>query len=87
MADPTCLTKDQFLAAVQGRQIPLCADILEAHNRQAEGPRICQSGLLPPKNEPETEAWIWPDGLCLVSPGVWLALGGKGPDGGASAAG
>ena len=41
------------------------------------GPRIVPSGLLPHKGEVgEVHAWVWQDGLCMVSRAVFEALKG-----------
>lgn len=68
------LTAEAFMAAVQGQTLTLCPNIIEAHKLEGV-PRVCYTGLLPDKKTGAT-AWVWDDGLCLVSEHLFALLGG-----------
>jgi hypothetical protein len=75
---PVTLTGEQFLAALQSwGQVPrLIADTDDLMG--TSGPRISTSGMVPhPSPEGEIHAWVWPDGLCIVSRAIFDALSGK----------
>lgn len=71
MADPAQLPKEQC-PCLQG--ILLCGDLLEQEQHKGK-PRIVYSGLLPTKDG--THAWVFDDGLVLVSAEVFTELGGN----------
>lgn len=76
---PTLLTGEQFLAALAswGAIPPLVYPTDNLYG--TAGPRISTSGLVPHPDGHggEIDAWIWPDGLVIVSRRVFEALGGK----------
>lgn len=77
MANRVDLTREQFVKIAQIQPLRLCSSLLQQEELKGV-PRVVETGLLPDKKPDGTviEAWVWDDGLCLVSPAIWGLLGG-----------
>jgi hypothetical protein len=80
-ADPPCtyfeLTGYEFVSMLGAARPVLCPGWREVRALPAGTVRAVRSALLPWGARGQvTDVCAWPDGSCMVSPAMWLALGG-----------